>query len=96
MWQAPYTLTTWEDNWNYFTQTWSLPLMDEKLTLDGLFVWDIDKKGLAYRQRIEYAMMGGNLRPRLEWGYFDGHQEEGLLGTFGNSDYVELSIGFQF
>lgn len=96
LWQAPYTLTTWEDNWNYFTQTWNLPLMDEKLTLDGLFIWDIDKKGLAYRQRIEYAMMGGQLKPRLEWGYFDGHQEEGLLGTFGNSDYVELSIGFQF
>ena len=94
--QAPYAFDFVEKNQNFLTQTWTLPLRNETITLDGLLVWDIDKKGLTYRQRVDFAMMGGRVKPRIEWGHFSGRQEAGLLGALKNGDYFELSIAYQF
>lgn len=96
LYQAPYAFEFVDEDHNYFTQTWSLPLRNQTITLDGLLVYDIDKQGVAYRQRAELATFGGRLKPRLEYGYFDGDNERGLLGYFQNSDYLEFSLAYQF
>jgi hypothetical protein len=73
-----------------------LPIRNETITFDGLLIWDIDKHGLAYRQRIDFVMMGGHLKPRIEYGHFSGRTEAGLLGAMKNADYLEFSLAYQF
>ncbi|MDB5699708.1 MAG: hypothetical protein JWN69_2512 [Alphaproteobacteria bacterium] len=94
--QAPYAFDYVEKNQNYLTQTWTLPIRNESITFDGLLIWDIDKHGLAYRQRVDFVMMGGHLKPRLEYGHFSGRTEGGLLGAMKNGDYLEFSLAYQF
>lgn len=94
--QAPYAFDYVEKNQNYLTQTWTLPIRNESITFDGLLIWDIDKHGLAYRQRIDFVMMGGHLKPRIEYGHFSGRKEAGLLGLMKNADYLEFSLAYQF
>ena len=69
---------------------------NDKVILDGLAIWDIDKGGVAYRQRIDFSMAGNQLKPRIELGHFSGNPEQGLIGLYRKSDYVEFSITYQF
>ena len=96
LFQAPYAFNKIPADQKFFTQTWTLPLRNQSITLDGLLIWDIDKHGLAYRQRVEFTAMGGHLKPRLEYGYFSGRSEQGLIGIYRQSDYVEVSLAYQF
>lgn len=94
--QAPYAFDFVKKDQKYFTQTWTLPIMNQSVVLDGLFIWDASKHGYAYRQRIDFSMMGGQLKPRIELGYFDGKSQAGLLGYMKNADYLEFSVAYQF
>lgn len=96
LWQAPYAFTDVEKVQQFVSQTWTLPLFDEFLTLDGLFLWDVDKGGVAYRQRIDLSFLGAQLKPRLEWVHIKGNREQGPLGALEDADYVEASVTYQF
>ena len=96
LFQAPYALTNVEEHQEFLTQTYSKGLFNDKVILDGLAIWDMDKGGVAFRQRIDFAVGGGSWKPRIELGYFGGKEEQGLLGLYKNSDYVEFSLTYQF
>ena len=94
--QSPYVLTNVEKHQQFLTQTYSMGLFNDKLILDGLAVWDIDKGGVAYRQRFDFATFGPQWKPRIEIGHFSGNPEQGLLAVWRKSDYVEFSLTYQF
>jgi len=96
MFQAPYAFLDVEENQQYFTQTYSFGLLNDKITLDGLAVWDLSKGGFAYRQRVTFSTLGNTVIPRIEIGTFSGREEGGLLALYKQSDYVEFSITYQF
>lgn len=96
LFQAPYALTNVEENQEFITQTYTKGFLNDKVTLDGLAIWDMDKGGVAIRQRIDFSVGGGNWKPRIEVGYFSGKDEQGLLGLYNKSDYVEFSLTYQF
>lgn len=96
MFQAPYALLDVEENQQYFSQTYSVGLMNDKVSLDGLAIWDLSKGGFAYRQRINFSAMQNKLTPRIEIGTFAGNTEGGLLALYKQSDYVEFSLSYQF
>ena len=96
MFQAPYALLQVEENQQYFTQTYTLGLLNDNVILDGLAVWDLSNDSSAFRQRITFSAMGNKLIPRIEVGIFDGEEEAGLLAFYRQSDYVELSLTYQF
>ncbi len=43
-----------------------------------------------------FQFFGNNWRPRLEWMFFDGEGENAPIGILDRSDFVELSITYQF
>jgi len=94
--QAPYAFDTVQDHQNYSTFLWSLPLDSQRLILEGLMVRDFTNEGLMYRQRVDFNYFGDSWRPRLEWMHFSGNKESAPIGIFNNSDYVELSLTYQF
>jgi len=96
LFQAPYALTEVEMNQQYMSQTYTIGLFNDKLILDGLLLLDLSKGGVAYRQRIDYSMFANQLLARLELGHFSSDPEQGLLGLYRKSDYVELSLTYQF
>ncbi|WP_291075499.1 hypothetical protein [Hyphomonas sp.] len=96
LYQAPYALTNVEDTQEFMTQTYSVGLFNDQVLLDGLAIWDMDKGGVAYRQRIDFTAAAGKLKPRIEFGLFNGKDEQGLLGLYRASDYVEFSLTYQF
>ncbi|MBQ0724451.1 MAG: hypothetical protein KBT51_03545 [Cycloclasticus sp.] len=96
MTQGPYAFDTVQDHQNYSTFLWSMPLDSQRLILEGLVVRDITNEGLMYRQRVDFNYFGDSWRPRLEWMHFSGNKESAPLGIFNNSDYIELSLTYQF
>jgi hypothetical protein len=96
LFQAPYSLLDVEEDQQYFTQTYAIGLLNDKVTLGGLAIWDISKDAFAYRQRVDYAAFQNTVLTRIEIGTFTGDTEEGLLALYKQSDYVELSLSYQF
>lgn len=94
--QAPYSYTEVEKNQQYTTFLWNAPIMGERLVLEGLLIKDLDNRGYFYRQRVDFQFWGNKWRPRLEWMHFDGERESAPYGIFRNSDFVELSLTYQF
>lgn len=94
--QAPYAYTEVEKNQQYVTFLWNAPIMGERLVLEGLLIKDLDNSGYFYRQRVDFQFFGNKWRPRLEWMHFDGERESAPYGIFRNSDFVELSLTYQF
>jgi hypothetical protein len=96
LFQAPYALLDVEKNQQYFTQTYAIGLFNDRVTLGGLAIWDLSKDAFAYRQRVDFPAFQNKLLTRLEIGTFSGETEGGLLALYENSDYVELSLTYQF
>lgn len=96
LFQAPYAFNFVHADQKYFSQTWSMPILNQSVTLDGLFLSDISNHGVAYRQRIDFTTFGGRFKPRIEYGYFNAPVERGLFAVFRNSQYLELSATYQF
>ena len=94
--QAPYGFDTVPEDHQYITFLWSMPIINERLIFEGLFIRDFDNKGTFYRQRVDFQFFGNNWRPRLEWMFFDGEGENAPVGILDRSDFVELSITYQF
>jgi hypothetical protein len=94
--QAPYGFAEVADHQNYSTFLWSLPLDSQRLILEGLILRDFTNEGLVYRQRIDFNYFGDSWRPRLEWMHFSGKKESAPAGIFNNSDFIELSLTYQF
>ncbi|MEH6502682.1 MAG: DUF1302 family protein [Cycloclasticus sp.] len=94
--QAPYAFATVADHQNYSTFLWSMPLDSQRLILEGLVLRDFTNEGLVYRQRIDFNYFGDSWRPRIEWMHFSGKKESAPAGLFNNSDFIELSLTYQF
>ncbi|MBL4743424.1 MAG: hypothetical protein JKX87_02110 [Cycloclasticus sp.] len=94
--QAPYAFSEVADHQNYMTFLWSMPLDSQRLIVEGLYIADFTNQANFYRQRIDFNYFGDSWRPRLEWMHFDGTQESAPIGIFNNSDFVELSLTYQF
>ncbi|MGB1989075.1 MAG: hypothetical protein ACPHPA_01055 [Cycloclasticus pugetii] len=94
--QAPYGFTTVEDHQNYMTFLWSAPLDNQRLVLEGLLIEDLTNDSTFYRQRVDFNYFGDSWRPRLEWMHFDAKKESVPLGLLNNSDFIELSLTYQF
>lgn len=94
--QAPYAYTEVVKNQQYITFLWNAPIMGERLVLEGLLIKDLDKTGYFYRQRADFNFWGAQWRPRIEWMHFSGVAESAPYGIFKNSDFVEVSVTYQF
>jgi len=94
--QAPYGFSTVEDHQNFMTFLWNAPLDNQRLVLEGLWIEDITNESTMYRQRVDFNYFGDSWRPRLEWMHFDAKKESVPLGLFNNSDFIELSLTYQF
>jgi len=94
--QSPYAFTEIQDHQNFLTFGWNAPLDNQRLVLDGLYIRDFQGSGDYYRQRIDFNYFGDSWRPRVEIVHFSGDKESAPIGTFNNSDYVELSLTYQF
>jgi hypothetical protein len=94
--QAPYGFDTVPDDNQFVTFLWNMPIMNERLILEGLFIQDFYNDGSFYRQRVDFQFFGNNWRPRLEWMSFYGKGENAPIGILDRSDFVELSITYQF
>ena len=94
--QAPYGFDTVDDNHQFVTFLWNMPIINERLIFEGLFIRDFENEGTFYRQRIDFQFFGNNWRPRLEWMFFDGEGENAPIGILDRSDFVEFSITYQF
>lgn len=94
--QAPYGFDTVSEDHQYITALWSMPIINERLIFEGLFIRDFDNHGTFYRQRVDFQFFGNNWRPRLEWMFFDGEGENAPIGILDRSDFVEFSITYQF
>jgi hypothetical protein len=95
--QSPYAFTEIQDHQNFVTFAWNAPLDNQRLVLDGLYIRDFQQgSGDYYRQRIDFNYFGDSWRPRVEIAHFSGNKESAPIGTFNNSDYVEVSLTYQF
>lgn len=94
--QAPYAFTEQPSNQNYASLLWNMELMNERLVIEGLSLWDLDHDGFIHRQRIDFNFFGPNLRPRLEWISASGDRESIPAGVLNHSDIIELSLTLQF
>jgi hypothetical protein len=94
--QSPYAFTEIQDHQNFVTFAWNAPLDNQRLVLDGLYIRDFQGSGDYYRQRIDFNYFGDSWRPRVEIVHFSGNKESAPIGTFNNSDYVEVSLTYQF
>ena len=94
--QSPYAFTEIQDHQNFVTFAWNAPLDNQRLVLDGLYIRDFQGSGDYYRQRIDFNYFGDSWRPRVEIAHFSGDKESAPIGTFNNSDYVEVSLTYQF
>lgn len=94
--QGPYGFSTVEDHQNYMTFLWSAPLDNQRLVLEGLFIEDFTNDSTFYRQRVDFNYFGDSWRPRIEWMHFDARTESVPLGLLDNSDFVEISLTYQF
>jgi hypothetical protein len=94
--QAPYAFTEVVKDQQYVTFLWNAPILGEKLILEGLLIKDLDKRGVFYRQRVDFQYWGNAWRPRIEWMHFSGPPEVAPYGIFDHSDFVEFSLTYQF
>lgn len=94
--QAPYAYTKVVKNQQYATFLWNAPIMGERLVLEGLLIKDLEKTGYYYRQRADFNFWGAQWRPRIEWMHFSGEAESAPYGIFKHSDFVEISLTYQF
>ena len=94
--QAPYAFVGVPTNHNYLTFLWNLELMQERLFIEGLSIWDFENDGFIHRQRIDFNFFGNNIRPRFEWITASGDRGSVPAGLLRNSDIVELSLTVQF
>jgi len=94
--QAPYAFWEVPHNQKFATLLWNTKLINDKLFIEGLTIVDFNNHGLTHRQRIDFNFFGDRIRPRLEWIYFHGRNQAGLLGLFRNSDLIEASVTVQF
>lgn len=81
---------------NYGTLLVSHPFDDGKLPVELLAVYDIQNRGVAFRQRVDFNYFGDHIRPRLEIAHFEADPEQGVLGFAQQSDNVEFSLTLQF
>ena len=96
--QAPYSASgsRLPENHNYATLLWSHGFFNEKLAVESLSIWDLDFDGYQHRARLDFNFFGDSVRPRIEWVHVDGEDEQGVIGIFNKSDYVEASLTVQF
>jgi hypothetical protein len=95
--QAPYAFDTVSEDQQFVTFLWSAPVHQQRLVFEGLFIEDFGNNGTFYRQRVDFNYFGPRWRPRLEWMHFGGNGGENApIGILDKSDFVELSITFQF
>lgn len=94
--QSPYAFTEVQNHQNFLTFAWNMPIDNERLVFDGLYIRDFQNRGNFYRQRIDFNYFGDAWRPRIEWAHFEGEKESAPIGTFNNSDYIEASLTYQF
>ncbi|MCF7981009.1 MAG: hypothetical protein K9K86_03420 [Pseudomonadales bacterium] len=94
--QAPYGFETVAKNQQYATFLWNMPVINERLIFEGLFIRDFDNSGTFYRQRIDFQFFGNNFRPRLEWMTFSGEGQNAPIGILDHSDLIEFSLTYQF
>ena len=94
--QSPYAFTEIQDHQNFVTFGWNMPLDNQRLVLDGLYIRDFQGKGNYYRQRIDFNYFGDSWRPRIEIAHFEGKKESAPIGIFNHSDYIEASLTYQF
>ncbi len=94
--QAPYGFDTVSEDHQFVTFLWNMPIINERLIFEGLFIRDFDNDGTFYRQRVDFQFFGSNWRPRLEWMLFDGEGENAPIGILDRSDFVEFSLTYQF
>lgn len=96
--QAPYSAngSRLPENHNYATLLWSHGFFNEKLAVESLSIWDLDFDGYQHRARLDFNFFGNTIRPRIEWVHVDGEDEQGVIGIFNKSDYVEASLTIQF
>jgi hypothetical protein len=96
MYQAPYAQTPVHPNQQFVTAFWSAQIDNEQLVLEGLAAYDINNKGFAYRQRVDFNYFGDSIRPRLEYIHVDAENGVGPFGFINDADIVELSLTYQF
>ena len=94
--QAPYSLSEVDEDAQFATLLWNMPIVNERLVLEGLLISDINNDGLVYRQRLDFNFFGNHWRPRIEVLSFSGDKETAPAGIFSNSDMIELSLTYQF
>ena len=94
--QAPYAFSAVEDHQNYLTFLWNMPLDSQRLIVEGLLIEDFTNDSTFYRQRVDFNYFGDSWRPRIEWVSFDAKKESVPLGLLNNSDFIELSLTYQF
>ena len=94
--QAPYSLSEVSKDAQFVTLLWNMPLINERLVLEGLMIRDVDNDGWVYRQRLDFNFFGDSWRPRIEVLSFSGDQETAPAGLFRNSDMIEVSLTYQF
>lgn len=94
--QAPYAFDTVSEDHQYITFLWNMPIVNERLIFEGLFIRDFDNEGTFYRQRVDFQFFGNNWRPRIEWMFFDGEGENAPIGVLDRSDFIEFSLTYQF
>lgn len=94
--QAPYGFTVVEDNQNFVTFLWDMKLDNQRLVAEGLYIRNVQGKGTAYRQRIDFNYLGKHWRPRIEWQTFSGKKEVAPIGLFDDRDFIEVSMTYQF
>ena len=94
--QAPYGFVEVPKNQNFVTLLWNLELMQERIFIEGLSIFDIQNDGFIHRQRIDFNFFGDNIRPRFEWITASGDQGSVPAGTLRHSDIFEFSLAYQF
>ena len=94
--QAPYAFTKVRDVQNFGTFLWSVDILNDRVFLEGLSIWDMRREGFVHRQRIDFRYFGDRFIPRIEWMHFSGDREDGVLGLFRDRDFVEFQLTFQF
>ncbi len=94
--QAPYAFTEVRDMQNLGTFLWSTDILNDRIFIEGLSIWDIRRGGFVHRQRIDFRYFGDRFIPRIEWMHFTGNNEDGVLGLYHDRDLIELQLTYQF
>lgn len=96
MYQAPYAQTPVHANQQFATAFWNAQFDNEQLVFEGLAAYDINNRGFAYRQRVDFNYFGDSIRPRLEYIHVNARNGVGPFGFINDADILEVSLTYQF